>query len=1103
LSLSSTGLDKSIAGLLKKQGRLGAIEFSKEFEDVLRVVLATFDVGLGDRLQIEGMEEAFRELLQGELLRDYGKVGVKVFADPQSMDDFISDFNELAQGVARFYFDKETLNEYESYVVEKLTDIRIIPVLDDKFLVLFSDKIDEMKALGREIDPFFGVENLQNLIDYYEVYRDLMDPNINPGGGLRTELFDQDALEATAQTVKGIVGDAESIAESIAGWQPPTDLRRLSVSTDAEQLLRETAALDALEERTITVPLKVEFKDDAKVKQLIKAFADLAKERAKVGSEPVDLDADFKVSVQASFVEGTAEKLAGEANGFDVTVPVTGAIVELKKEFDLSELKAIDLSDFIKTDQRIKLEVESDQSPFRKFSDQFDELIVRVKGGLSEFFSTAAVEPLPVEVRIDPVLAPDAQGRLQEQADFSIKPEWDASAVEEFLAASVESGLAWAATGDAATEAMRRQSAAALEHGQKLEELTSKSAVFLAAVKALNGEIAKPSVFQPQVSEPTGVAETYQAVARTIETAQQKAVEFLGTLQATAQPVVVPIQTEFQNEEKIRDLLAEVAALRAQGQQGIQVGVFVDTDEIKAKLAEIDRERAKPPLPVKLAPTVDPAAQQKAQQQVQALAQPVTVPVGIQFQNPETIARLKAELKALGGVNSVNLQTDAAKAKAEELRRELAKPIQPPLQPKADQASAQQAAQQVNQWVRETVTAIPIRAIVPPDTQERIRNGLKVPPLAVEITTEIRPEQIAEQSRQLKAGFAAQGIKIEVDTVVDRDEITGTEKDLQRLTAQDNRVEITPRTELLDAKLRDIDSQFQQLNRTAGFGITQGFEYSSVKVGQFANLVDQVNLKMRATQAIAGMTAEEIDKAYEQKQAIELQVKVNREKAKTEAEETTRRMQEWLKEPDPIRLKFLPENAVEAQRLIGEIQSDLQKLKDAGATNIVVTFDEKTGKLVVTADTSQADASVNEVIQKINASTAVLKVQVKYNDPGFTPRNTSVNVAKRRWGGPIPGYGGGDKVHAMLERGEFVLRKEAASAIGYQRLMEWNKKGRLPRTPRVRDSITVPHMATGGPVIGSPIVINLPGGNSVRGLSGSRDAAAQLAKLLTQTGRAL
>jgi hypothetical protein len=374
-------------------------------------------------------------------------------------------------------------------------------------------------------------------------------------------------------------------------------------------------------------------------------------------------------------------------------------------------------------------------------------------------------------------------------------------------------------------------------------------------------------------------------------------------------------------------------------------------------------------------------------------------------------------------------------------------------------------------------------------------------PLLVPIQGTIEPGEIAKAKETLKTSLP--DVKVNIDTVVDRDEITGAQREIRRLTAQDNRVEITPRTELLDAKLRDIDSQFQQLNRTAGFGITQGFEYSSVKVGQFANLVDQVNLKMRATQAIAGMTAEEIDKAYEQKQAIEVQVKLDREQAKIDAEETTRRMQEWLKEPDPIRLQFKPENAVEAQRLIGEIQSDLQRLKDAGATNIVVTFDEKTGKLVVTADTSQADASVNEVIQKINASTAVLKVQVKYNDPGFTPRNTSVNVARRRWGGPISGYGGGDKVRALLEPGEFVLRKEAVKAIGLGKLLEMNRHRRIPRAPRVRDSIAVPRMAAGGPVLGSPIVINLPGGNSVRGLSGSRDAAAQLAKLLVQTGRAL
>ena len=37
---------------------------------------------------------------------------------------------------------------------------------------------------------------------------------------------------------------------------------------------------------------------------------------------------------------------------------------------------------------------------------------------------------------------------------------------------------------------------------------------------------------------------------------------------------------------------------------------------------------------------------------------------------------------------------------------------------------------------------------------------------------------------------------------------------------------------------------------------------------------------------------------------------------------------------------------------------------------------------------------------------------------------------RRKTGGPIPGYGGGDTVPAMLERGEYVMRKEAAQKYG-------------------------------------------------------------------------
>ncbi len=49
-----------------------------------------------------------------------------------------------------------------------------------------------------------------------------------------------------------------------------------------------------------------------------------------------------------------------------------------------------------------------------------------------------------------------------------------------------------------------------------------------------------------------------------------------------------------------------------------------------------------------------------------------------------------------------------------------------------------------------------------------------------------------------------------------------------------------------------------------------------------------------------------------------------------------------------------------------------------------------------------------------------------------------------RRGGAIPGYGGGDKVPALLERGEFVLRKEAVRMFGRASLYRMNRLIRRP-----------------------------------------------------------
>jgi hypothetical protein len=67
-------------------------------------------------------------------------------------------------------------------------------------------------------------------------------------------------------------------------------------------------------------------------------------------------------------------------------------------------------------------------------------------------------------------------------------------------------------------------------------------------------------------------------------------------------------------------------------------------------------------------------------------------------------------------------------------------------------------------------------------------------------------------------------------------------------------------------------------------------------------------------------------------------------------------------------------------------------------------------------------------------------------------------------GGRVPGSGAGDSVPAMLEPGEFVIRKSRASAIGSQMLSWLNGGG--PVMPQARQTA----MSTGG-----SLVINFSG----------------------------
>lgn len=99
-------------------------------------------------------------------------------------------------------------------------------------------------------------------------------------------------------------------------------------------------------------------------------------------------------------------------------------------------------------------------------------------------------------------------------------------------------------------------------------------------------------------------------------------------------------------------------------------------------------------------------------------------------------------------------------------------------------------------------------------------------------------------------------------------------------------------------------------------------------------------------------------------------------------------------------------------------------------------------------------------------------------------RQTGGLIQRLASGGKLPGYGGGDRISALLEAGEYVIRKEAVAKFGSGLFHALNNL-RLPEIPR---------FATGGPVGGDSMTVHLAfsGGSSVPVTSTREQARALL-----------
>lgn len=121
-------------------------------------------------------------------------------------------------------------------------------------------------------------------------------------------------------------------------------------------------------------------------------------------------------------------------------------------------------------------------------------------------------------------------------------------------------------------------------------------------------------------------------------------------------------------------------------------------------------------------------------------------------------------------------------------------------------------------------------------------------------------------------------------------------------------------------------------------------------------------------------------------------------------------------------------NAQEASKAANSIAGPINRLTNSFSTVIGKSEDLIGLQVDLTKNIaslgSEASKAIAATIAQINAIKAGL--------------GTAPNPVLRSTGGAIPGYGGGDIVPAMLEPGEYVIRKEVAKALGEQALNKLN-----------------------------------------------------------------
>ncbi len=294
------------------------------------------------------------------------------------------------------------------------------------------------------------------------------------------------------------------------------------------------------------------------------------------------------------------------------------------------------------------------------------------------------------------------------------------------------------------------------------------------------------------------------------------------------------------------------------------------------------------------------------------------------------------------------------------------------------------------------------------------------------------------------------------------------------------------------------------------------FESSMAQIDKINSMIDnlttqkrQAKLDLLADRSQADKTLESYEKDVEGnpvKKTIELDSK-KAEKAEDKFDKNA--------EKGEI-TKFLTLNLSDAEKNLKALQEEAEtdtsaehelELAEAyGALSKLQEMAGETTKSKHNLDTSialRANAKMRNALSKPSYSTHYVKTVYLKSSGGEIPKFANGGHARRT--GALGGFGGGDKIKALLEAGEFIIRKEAVKALGLARLYQINQ-GKLPRYQHGGQVGTpaLPRYAIGGVVTSTTsdkktVNVNLNVGGQTYAMISEEHVANSLANYLERS----